>query len=222
MSLPDVGAEIKKAVASEMKVYPVRSNYASAIGYPCIRNLVYRRLDWDKLPPKSVELEMIFRGGKVIERHIAKPYLEAAGFEIVEMGMRADWPEKQIGGELDFVIRRKDLPCDVPVETKGLAHHVWKKINSIEDFLQSRQVYHRSYPGQLAIYMLNRNRPLGLFLLISKTTFEPKGIWVDLDYTYAEELIKKAEKINAHVAAKTYPDRIEFDHDICGKCDFNV
>lgn len=219
--LPDIAQEIKDAFAKEIKQYPCNSNWASKLGHPCLRHLVHWRLDWDKLPPSTdVVRQFIFNGGKVIERYIAKDYLEKAGYEIVENNKSVAWREKQIGANLDFTIRKRPAVNDIPVEVKGLQHYDWQKINCVEDFLESKKIWNRGYPAQLTIYMIQKSTEYGLFLLISKQTFEPKTIWVHLDYTYAESLVKKAEEINKHVASNTYPDRIDYAPYVCDKCDF--
>lgn len=223
-ALPDIAAEIRDAVGREIKQYPVNSNWASALGHPCERNLVYRRLNWKDKPPIGVVQAMIFNGGKVIEQNIAKVYLEKAGYQIVE----ADRPiqteatgtlsKLQIAGYLDFICRKGKF--EFPVEVKSMAPHSWEKISAVEDFLFSKKTWEKSYPGQLTLYMLGRDYEIGAFMLINKLTYEPKIVWVHLDYTYAESLLKKAENVNKYVAANAYPDRIEYDDAVCGRCDF--
>lgn len=222
--LPDIAAEIHQSMQGDIKMVEPRSNWASSLGHPCARYGVHRRLDWQSKPMHSTTTQMIFNGGKVIEKYIAKDYLERAGYTIVE----ADRPistdasglmtRLQIGGKLDFICRKGDF--EFPVEVKSMQSYDWEKINTIEDLLFSKKTWHKTYPGQLTLYLLGKNYPMGCFLNINKATYEPKIIWVNLDYTYAEELVKRAEVINQHVTAKTYPDRIPYEEQICGKCDF--
>jgi CRISPR/Cas system-associated exonuclease Cas4 (RecB family) len=222
--LPNIEADIRTAIEKEIHIYQPRSNWASTLGSPCVRQGVHRRLDWTHREKISTTQAMIFNGGKVIEQHIAKVYLEKAGYEIVE----ADRPiqdEKsgllqklQIGGKLDFICRKDGF--EFPVEVKSVAHHNWEKINAIEDLLFSKHSWVKNYPAQLTLYMLAKNAEYGCFMLISKQTFEPKFIWINLDMTYAEELCQRAEIINKNVADKTYPERIPYDDNICNKCEF--
>src|SRR4051812_29293193 len=83
-ALPDVVGDIKRAVEKTIKSYPPSSNWASRIGHPCARYLTYLRSDWNILPAISVEKKMLFDYGHVIEQHVAKIYLERAGYMIVE------------------------------------------------------------------------------------------------------------------------------------------
>lgn len=221
--LPDIAGEIHQSFDNN-KIRQPRSNHASSLGHPCTRYGVHKRVDWKAKEPINSTLAMIFNGGKVIERYIAKDYLERAGYQIVEAN-RPIQDEKtgmldklQIGGELDFICKKGDF--EFPVEVKSMRDYAWEKIDSIEDLLFSKKYWEKQYPGQLTLYMLGKEYEIGCFLIINKTTFAPKIIWVDLDYTYGEELLQRAETINKHIKNKTYPDRIKYDGDICGRCDF--
>lgn len=222
--LPDVSQEIRDAFSKDIKVVQPQSNWASSLGHPCARYGVHRRLDWRSKPAHNVTSEFIFNGGRVVERYIAKDYLEKANYEIVEnntpiQAEKTRTLEKlNIGGKLDFICKKDGFKF--PVEVKSMAPHDWQKINTIEDFLYSKKTWHKTYPGQLTLYLLGREFEIGMFLMINKLTYEPKHIWVNLDYTYAEGLLKRAEEINKHVAAETYPDRIDYDDAVCGRCDF--
>ena len=226
--LPDVVGRITAAIAKEIHTNQPVSNWASRIGHPCARYLVHTRLDWDKLPPITPEKKMMFDLGHVFEQHVAKVYLEKAGFQIVEMDRPIQSEASgllkrvKIHGRMDFIVRDPSTGFEFPVEAKSASPNSWDKVNAIEDMLFSKHFWMRQYPGQLMMYLLSGKTPaeVGLFLLINKVTAAPKAIWLHQDYTYAEELIKKAEIVNAHVDAGTYPERIQYDDNICGKCDF--
>ncbi len=222
--LPDVTAEIKASFEKDIRKFQPKSNWASKLGHPCLRYLVHHRLDWDKVQPHDVGLELIFNGGKVLEQAIAKPYLERAGYDIVEMDRPIQTSDNQlfqkanINGKLDFICRKDGF--EFPVEAKTMSPHIFNRIDSIEDFLFSKNVWHRQYPGQLMMYLLGKNYEIGMFILINKVNFEPKHIWIHQDYTYAEELVQKAEKVNKFVDSQTYPDRITKDPRVCENCEY--
>ena len=224
--LPDVVGQIKTAVSKEIKTNQPVSNWASKIGHPCARYLVHARLDWDKTIPITVEKKMLFDLGHVFERNVAKVYLEKAGFEIVEMDRPVQsegsglLKRVKIHGKLDFICRDEKTKFEFPVEVKSASPHIWEAVDDIEGMLMSKHFWIRQYPAQLMVYLLGKNYEVGLFLMINKVSGEPKAIWIHQDYTYAEELIKKAEMVNKHVEAGTYPDRINYDESVCGKCDF--
>jgi CRISPR/Cas system-associated exonuclease Cas4 (RecB family) len=226
VKLPSVIERIKDSVSKEIKVNQPVSNWASKIGHPCARFLTHARLDWDKIPPISVEKKMLFDLGHVIERNVAKVYLEKAGFEIVEMDRPVQSETSgllkrvKIHGKLDFICRDGKDGLEFPVEVKSAHPNTWSSVEAIEDMLFSKHFWMRQYPGQLMVYMLGKNYEVGLMLFINKVTAEPKAIWIHQDYTYAEELIKKAEFVNKCVDKGEYPERIPYDESLCGRCDF--
>lgn len=225
-NLPLVIERIRNAIQKEIRVNQPVSNWASRIGHPCKRFLVYSRLDWDKLPPITPERKMLFDLGHVIEKNVAKVYMEKAGFDIVEMDRPIQSERSgllrrvKLHGKLDFIARDQSNGFEFPVEVKSASPYSFDDISTVEDFFKSRHVWMRQYPAQLMVYLLGKDYEFGLMLLINKLTAEPKGVWIHQDYTYAEELIKKAEEVNRAVEAGEYPERIPYSEDVCGKCDF--
>lgn len=225
-ALPDVVGDIHRAIDKEITNYPVRSNWASKMGHPCERHAVHNRLDWDKKEKHSSTREMVFQGGKVLEKNVARVYLQKAGYDIVEEDRPIDTERSgtlrklEISGRLDFVIRKAGEKREFPVEVKSMNQWDWEKINSTEDMTLSQKVWQRGYPAQLMLYLFGKDAETGLFLLINKATYEPKVIWCQLDYQYTETLLQKAKRVNEHVAAGDYPHRIEYDDNVCGRCEF--
>ena len=68
--------------------------------------------------------------------------------------------------------------------------------------------------------MLMNNVERGVFLFKDKVSGALKEIWMDLDYQLGEEALKRAEAVNAHVAAGTEPDPAEYDEEMCGRCGY--
>lgn len=223
--LPNVSEDIRSAVAAKIKPpYAARSNWASKLGHPCARHGVHARLDWESREPISVVSEMIFRGGDLLEQTMAKNYLEQAGYKIVRNNERPDdktklFDQLQIGCKLDFIVVAPN-GLRFPIEVKTMQGHYFDKLDTIEDMLESPRVWHNCYPAQLILQMLGGDFEYGMFLMINKANFDVKHIWAHLDYSFAERLLARAELINKHVAANTYPDRIKYNPEICGKCDY--
>jgi CRISPR/Cas system-associated exonuclease Cas4 (RecB family) len=214
--LPDIVGAVYEAKRRGIRSYPVKSNRASECGHSCLRYLVLGRTRWQEKVLHGPELQMIFDGGRLIE-DMALAQLREAGFEVTEQQRAFEWPALQLTGHLDCILRVNGQ--GYPVEVKGLAHHSWASVNSVEDMLNSSQVWMRRYPAQLTMYLLNSGRECGLFYLVSKQSYAPKVIWVDLDYDYAEEICRKLERVNEHVAAGTLPDPIQ-DPTVCEGCGF--
>ncbi|HDP36501.1 MAG TPA: Dna2/Cas4 domain-containing protein [Candidatus Atribacteria bacterium] len=169
------------------------------------------------MPP--VEREFIFDGGRNIE-NLALQDLQEAGYKTIQQGRDFELKEQEITGHLDCLI--SDNGQNYPCEIKGISPFDFDKLNSAEDMLKSEKPYIRAYPAQLQLYLFmaavnkltSQEKPEGLFYIKNKLTFLPKEIWVELDYEYVEELLRKAERINKHIQNGTLPERIE-DISVC-------
>jgi CRISPR/Cas system-associated exonuclease Cas4 (RecB family) len=203
---------------SQIKQYPVRSNWASQLGHPCTKYLVLNRTRWQEKTLHDERLQMLFDVGNDVEDRVLKD-LREAGFSIVENQRPFEWPEYQISGKLDAKILLDKIAY--PIEIKSMSPFAYDKVNSVQDMLNSRYAYMRSYPGQLILYLLMDNKERGFFICKNKVSGAMKEIPVDLDYDIGESLLKKAEAINTHVANKTLPDPIEYDENVCSDCGYN-
>jgi len=208
---------ILESKQSKIKQYPVNANRASELGHECLRFLVLNRTRWQEKALYDTRVQMIFDMGNAVEDLVFRD-LREAGFTIVEQQRPFSWREYQITGSIDFkiAIDGKVYPCEV----KSAAPHPFASINSVQDMIRHKYHYMRKYPAQLTLYLLMDNKEEGLFLFKNKSTGELKEIWMDLDYEFAESLVKKAEAINKHVAEGTLPEPMDYQEDICGECPF--
>lgn len=213
-----ISAKVDDFYRSKIKLSPCVSNRASEIGHDCERYLVYRRIRWQDATLHDVGLQRIFEEGNIQERAVFK-ILAEAGVEIIEQQKPCEYREHQITGHQDgkILIDGKAYPLDI----KSCSPFAFVKLpDNGMDLLKSKLPYQRKYPAQITIYMLLENHEHGLLLFKNKTTGELKEVWVELDYDYAESLLKKAESVNKHVADNTLPDRIEYDDWVCEDCKF--
>ncbi len=213
---PDIVTPVYEYKRSKIRNYPQHKNRASECGHPCIRYLVFCRTRWEDRLLHKPELEFIFDGGMMIE-DMAIRELQEAGIKIIEQQRSFEWKALELTGRLDAKVLIDGVAY--PLEIKGLNHYDFEKLNTIEDFHRSSKVWVRGYPAQLMMYMLNTNSELGCFYLKDKLTFQPKQIWVELDYDYAEGICKKLELVNKHVKEGTLPEGVD-DYDICHMCSF--
>jgi CRISPR/Cas system-associated exonuclease Cas4 (RecB family) len=217
---PDTISPVYDALKKEITVYACHSNWASEIGNPCELYLVYLRTRWEERLLTDVKAHMRMRQGKKVFEKIAADYLEMAGFEIIEQSRPFSWRKYNITGKLDFKIFNPIDKKIYPVEVKGISPFDFDKINCIEDMLLSKKSWFKKYPAQLTSYLLMDGKTeFGLFYIINKLSYEPKQIWMQLNYTYGEELILKAERINNYVKNEAFPIGIN-DPDICQYCGF--
>lgn len=217
MNLPDIPAAVREVKMRDRRQWPVRSNRASQLGGPCERQLVYWRTAWEQAELPDVGLQTIFDEGRLHEQAVLED-IRKAGFTIIEQQRPFDWPKYNITGHLDAKVLTDGV--GVPVEVKSCSPYTWREITTVEDMLRHKYHYVRAWPSQMMLYLLLSNSEAGIMLLKNKSTGGLKQIEFRLDMEHAEELVAKAERINAHVAAGTIADRIPYDQDICGRCPF--
>jgi hypothetical protein len=224
----DITTRYLELMASKAKVYPQHVNRASNLGHPCLRYLVYCRLDWAAKKPPDPTLQSIFGLGHDWER-LANERLTEMGYRIFEQQMALEFPAESVSGHLDLTVTHPDWPGYPDLlhiaDNKSCSPHVWAKLRGPEDVVNSEHFYMRNYVAQLQLYLLLRaetEEQRGVLFFWSKTTAVPKEVWFSLDLEFAESLLQKARVINDHVERKRYPDRIEYSKDTCARCDFRA
>jgi len=216
----DLVSAIETKKTEDIKQYPIYNNIASELGHPCLRYLVYCRTNWKDRPIPSLEKLLIFEEGKLHEWKVIKD-LHDAGIRVWSQGFYfgdEDFFKKHlISGKIDGAIEVNNEKY--PLEIKSMKSYTFESINTIEDMMNSKIFWLKKYPAQISIYMLGCNVERGIFILKNKTNGKLKQLNVNLDYNYAESLIKKADLINEYIEKKQLPEQINND-DICSECDF--
>ena len=216
MNAAEINAKLFKAKADKITNYPCRNVRASAIGHPCERFIYLSITNWQDKKPHDVGLQNIFDLGNTLEEHTIKNIKEA-GFEVITPTVRA-WniDKPYISGRED--IRIKDENGELlPVEIKGISPFEYDKLNTIDDFKNSKKAYIKGYPAQLQIYMLHFGKEKGFFAITNKLTGETKFIEMQFDYDYCESLLQKAERIYKAIEDGTPPEACE-DISYCEGC----
>jgi len=211
--------KVIEAKQAKIRQRPCHTNRASSLGHPCERRLVLDRTRWQEALLYDVGLQFIFDEGQQQERQVLLDLIDA-GWTIIEQQRDYEWKAYQITAHLDGKVVLPDLASALPLEVKSMSPYIFKQIQTAEDLLHSRFYHVRAYPAQMQIYLLLSNSERGVFIFKDKSSGQLKEIWMELDYDYAEGLLKKAERINAHVAAGTLPERIPYDEKVCGRCPF--
>jgi hypothetical protein len=205
--------------AKQKKIHqaPCHTNRASSLGDPCERYLVFERTRWHEKALHDVNLQFIFDEGNLQEHAVLRD-LEDAGFQVIEQQRDYEYTVKggKITGHLDGKVVLDGEP--IPIEVKSCSPYVFNALTTIEDLKGSKYRHLQRYPAQLTLYLLLANAGRGLLLFKNKVNGQIKELEVTLDLAYAEELLQKAERINAHVAAGTLPAPIPYTEAICGQC----
>lgn len=211
----------EQELSKKAKVYPCYTNRASEIGHPCFRYLYYCRLNWKDRKPADLSKLLVFEEGKLQEWKVIKD-LQDCGIRIWAQGFSFGdeefFKKHQISGTLDgkIDIDNKRLPLEI----KSMSPYIFGSINSVEDMTKNRNFWIQKYPAQMMIYLLGCDTDEGIFLIKNKSTGKIKQITINLDYDFAEELIKKADYINDCISSTKIPLPIN-DDNICSKCDFS-
>jgi hypothetical protein len=216
----DILEKIRDAKRKKIKNYPCHVVRASEIGHPCERYLVYTVTRWQDKQIHDVGLQFVFEGGNVIEDMAVRDF-EEAGFKVYrpEPDRAIAESKPAITGHIDI---RVDFGDGQPVRTgeiKGLNKYDFDSLNTLQDFFNSKKVWIRKYPAQLMTYLYIKGEERGFFYLKSIPGFQPKLIWIDLDYEYMESLLKKTERIESYIANKVLPEQIN-DYSVCERCGF--
>ena len=205
--------DIDQAYLKQEVHYPVHTNYASRLGHPCLRYLVHARRDWDKkakLPPQALRR---MRRGKALEEHAIHEMM-VGGRNIICQQEPFVWPDKQIAGRIDgkFQMGRETQPFEIKTTTP----YAFRKLNTVDDF--RRKWWTLNYICQMTLYLLMADKEKGQLILFEPVDWELKEIEVPLDYSLGEQLVQKAETINAWMGKDGYPDAEECD--ACERCEF--
>lgn len=216
MTAQEINERLKNAKAQKIKVYPCRNLRASNIGHPCERYLYLLIKHWDEQEPYDIGLQNIFDLGNTLEEHTIKN-LKEAGYEVITPTQYSfQILNPYITGREDLRIKDENGEL-IPVEVKGISPFEFDKLNTIDDFLNSKKPYIRQYPAQLQIYMYHFAKMYGFFAITNKLTGQTKMIRMDFDWDMADELLKKAQRIYKALEKDELPDAVE-DVQMCEGC----
>lgn len=215
-----INDSISEYVKSEIKVYPCNNLRASNIGHPCERYLYLLIKHWDEQRPHDEGLQNIFDLGNSIEEYTIKK-LKDAGLEVITPYAKS-WKVENplITGREDIRIKDPEDGQLYPAEIKGLSPYEWDRLNSVEDFYNSKRYYVRGYPSQLLVYCWKFEKEKGFFIVTNKLTGKLKTIEVPFDWNRADALLKKGERIYMALnddTGQTIPTACE-DISVCENC----
>lgn len=215
-NLPDIQGAWRAYKEKKIKLSPQNTLRASSIGQPCDRYHYYSIKNWQDRPLHDAVMQSIFDEGNLHEPAVIQD-LQKMGFEVVEQQRSFQIDKPKITGHIDGLLRWEGQ--NFPFDVKTIGPYDFPKINAVEDLIYSKKTHQRQYPAQLQIYLLQCEQERGLLLFKNKLTGEIKPIWMEIDYDFAEQLLKRAERVYAALEAQKIPDRIQ-DFDVCKKCAF--
>lgn len=206
----------KEQLAAKIKRYPA-SNFRASDIRACDRYMVHSILDWEKKSLHDEGLQAVFDRGNEEERIVIRD-LTDLGFKFIQQ--QTPFEIKNRAGEM---ICRGSIDGKilyngeaVPVEIKSMNMNTFRSLKSLDDF---RSPLHRRYISQMMMYLYGNNAEAGIFIL-SDLQGHYKILPVALDLGECEHIIQRLERCWEAVKAKTYPDRIDYDDTMCGRCPY--
>ena len=199
-------------------------NNASDIGFPCDSYQALCRLKGKLRPKIEVSLEKIFRIGRVWEQPNIR-WLQDAHIKVREISdKKFEWDEYNIVGymDADIIIPELDPDLKIPLEHKTISPNGFRAIKKCKErgisLTQADQIWVRKYPGQLMTYMLFKGVEVGAWFFFEKTSGDFLWWITQLDFEYAETLIRRAERCEKNVAKRFIPEPVTKED--CNYCDF--
>lgn len=191
-----------------------KSLRASGLGDICNRRLFYYMTCGELAEEFNTDLIAIFEEGKEQEPAVRR-FLSEIGFEIKKAGFTETMDSHGISGQVDGTLEANGNRYIVEIKT--VSEYAWDNLNKPEDFNEG---YYAKWYAQLQIYLLLFNYEKGLFILKRKQAKQLKIIEIELNYDYAENLLKKAELVNQAIKVSTPPDYLKSNPVECKKCPF--
>lgn len=242
ITVPNLVESIYKYHKRNIKLYPCHTNRASAIGGPCVRQLVYKRIAWDKAERGTIERQLVFDEGHHHEKRVMLDLMEM-GVEIIEQQVAGKDEQTGITYHLDAIVL-----CDgekYPLEIKSCAPHIFQALERYDsetgyqiamEEIGRFYPWLKKYPAQTMIYCFGKALEKGIIIFKNKSNGRLKQFTIHLDLDYLSEIFEKAKVVNGYVekieaikgfkadledpekADKMLPKRIS-DTDECKYCD---
>lgn len=217
---------LQRTVLQErIRIFPARSWWPSMLGHPCDRACVWKATRWQEQRKHDAVLESIFEQGRKAQPGIYDR-LEELGFELIR---ESDRPRQYrvgsavISGRPDGKIRafRKERYTPPRIlEVKALSGFTWDRISTVGDIRNAPSHWTRGYYAQGQLYCFLEDTPFGVFILQSKATGMLKAVPFELDFAYAEQLLRRVERLQPLIEQGVDPDPIPYDWGVCGGCGF--
>ena len=241
MSVPDIASRVHEMRLGRYRKFPSHSNRASSLGHDCLRALYYQRTAWQEATDPGDTLKLIFQEGDLHETSVLRD-IQEAGFQVIEQQVSLQWDRYQITGHVDAIVVAENSAdagangasgdiVGYPIDVKSMSGHIWSSCfrdgprvyewADVRDQFEGK-TWLRKYYGQLVLYMLMKNVDHGALLCKSKQTGELAQVNLPLDFDLGEKLLRRAEFLNTSIDNQTPPDRIQWDEDICGRCEHLV
>lgn len=189
--------------------------------HDCDRHNYYGLAEGDQRSKWDAFVQAKLDAGKARELSIKRELLDL-GYEPLMAGEVLEVKDRDgrvlARGRTDLSLALpSNFRATVPMEVKCMQTHMWASINHWRDLL--RNAWTRKYVRQLMLYMHSKKLKEGLFLID-----DFQGHWkilpVEIDEVFISDAVGKIERAAAARIAGKAPERIPYDHQLCGMCAF--
>jgi len=226
--MDDIFESRKKEIARNIRPQNKRPYlYLSDIHF-CNRHNYYSMVEGDKRRPINDYVQLLFESGNIWERETIRELMllgfdVMAGQQSVEVkygGKLVDERGKIIGkGRIDGKIKYKKQI--IPFEIKSLGENVYRKIESVEDLFKYE--FTEKYVRQFLMYLYGDAIEAGIFIINDRSGhWKIMVIYLGNFLDYCEKVLRNMEAAWEAKIAEKEPDRIPYNHRLCGNCQFNA
>jgi len=210
----------KQNLESKINQYPRTKLIASDI-VDCDRYLTYSVLNWQDRPKHDADLQGLFDAGNQEEKNIIRELIDL-GFNVIHAQTPFEIKDNKgnimCSGKIDGKIEIEHGTPAIPFEIKNIHPMIFNGLNSADDF--NKKTFYKKYLKQIQLYLFGNNIEAGFFI-ISNGRGQWKLFPVVLDYGFCEQILQRIERTWKHIQAKTYPDKVDYNEQLCDRCAFN-
>lgn len=206
-----------KLLQSRIRVSPVHSVRASSIGNDCDRYLFYEQTASELRVAHGESLQALFDLGNEMEKYTVR-MLDDMGFIVENRNHAFVDREFNITGHLDGRLWKEGWNRRVPIEIKGLNPYTADQVTKLDDIRFSKQKWVQKYYSQLQIYQAMDEAPMGLFVLLNKSSGRPEFIESPYDHEHVLGLKARAKRVMDAVTSNIPPERTRSTD--CARCPF--
>jgi hypothetical protein len=201
------------------------ANWVTVLAHPCEAYALYMRtVPPEKRLPMKESLGMLFSEGDDQARAIKRDLLDM-GYDVEGAEGQMAWKTYQITGRQDLKIRHVHAKRSVYAELKSCSPYTYTSLNSPADVREHKFEFIAKWYRQVALYMVLKSVDRYWLILKNKSTGQIKVIEFllgDIELRIAEEMLKKAERVNQLVQIGQMPSAKEkiSSSDLCPECEF--
>jgi len=152
--------------------------------------------NWHDKELPTRELQLIFNEGRHQEKAVKQDF-EDAGIKVIRQEESVWFEAERLSGHADGVIIYGR--AQIGLEIKSMSTHIFNKINSAEDLINSEYGYHQCYVPQIQLYMCGQGLKNGIIFIKDKNSGAFKELPIVSNKDWQSFYFAKCLSINIRV-----------------------